>query len=52
MEAELGLLVELAMKYLLVLHFYFDERGIAENFSWPPGLSCLLELRLRPGCLC
>jgi hypothetical protein len=37
-EAELGLLVELAVQCLLV----FNERGTAENFSWHPSGSLLL----------
>ena len=35
MEAELGLLIELAVQCLLVPHLHcFTERGTAENFSW------------------
>ena len=48
MEAELGLLIELAVQCLLILNlqifadFQFDERGSSGNSSWCPSESLLL----------
>lgn len=41
-EAELGLLIELAVYHLWVSRLHFPKRGTAENFSWHFAWSLLL----------